>query len=88
VTKGESLPEGSTLELTKDGKLKIEVKKDGKVALSVEGTYKIEGKNFTVNLKGPGGKDSTETMEIKKLTDTELVTYDMAKQTDTFKKKK
>jgi uncharacterized protein (TIGR03066 family) len=86
VTKGESLPPGSTLELTKDGKLKLVVK--AATPVTVEGTYKVDGTKLMVTMKLPDGKDHSETMEIKKLTDTELVTFDMMKQTDTFKKKK
>jgi uncharacterized protein (TIGR03066 family) len=87
VTKGETLPAGSTLTMDKDGKLKLVVKR-GDQTLTLEGTYKLDGKKLSVTLKGPGGKENTETMEVTKLTDTELVTVDEQKKTDAFKKKK
>jgi uncharacterized protein (TIGR03066 family) len=87
VTKGESLPVGSTLDLTKDGKLKLVVKQGDK-AITVEGTYKVEGNDFKVTMKGPGGKEASEIMQIMKLTDKELVIFDTHKQTDIFKKTK
>jgi uncharacterized protein (TIGR03066 family) len=84
VTKGESLKPGTTLELTKDGKFKLTIKAGDK-AINLAGTYKVEGDNLTVKLAA--GQQSTETMQIKKLTDSELVTVDKQKKTDTFKKK-
>src|SRR5262249_53004334 len=42
VTEGESLDPGSTLELTRDGKITLVVKRGGQ-ELTVKGTYKIKG---------------------------------------------
>jgi|SRR4051812_35893745 len=87
VSKGESLPAASTLELTKDGRLTLVVKRGGQ-PLRVEGTYKVKGDAMTVKMKGPDGGEHEETMKITKLTDDELVTLDDQKKTDTFKRKK
>jgi uncharacterized protein (TIGR03066 family) len=67
VTKGETMPVGSTAEFTKDGKLKL-VLKNGDKTLTIEGTYKIEGQAFksTLNVEG---KDHTETIKVPTLTD-------------------
>ena len=86
VTKGETVPDGSTVEFTKDGKLKMSIKLGDKTE-TIEGTYKVDGDNLKVTLKGPGGKNQEETMKIKSLTDKEFVTVDDEKKTDTFKKK-
>jgi uncharacterized protein (TIGR03066 family) len=87
VTEGESLDPGSTLELAKDGKLKL-VAKRGEQSVTLEGTYKVTGKDFYMKVKLPNGDEHEETMKITKLTDKELVTFDDNKKTDTFKRKK
>jgi uncharacterized protein (TIGR03066 family) len=87
VTKGDSLPVGAKLELTKDGKIMLVVKVEEKT-IKLEGTYKVEGdKKFKATLK-QGGKESTETLEITKLTDKELVIKDEKGKVDSFKKSK
>jgi uncharacterized protein (TIGR03066 family) len=83
-TKGDA-PKGSTLEFTKDGKLKIVLDADGK-KLTIEGTYEIDGKALKTNLKGPDGKERKETMTIEELSDNKLVTKDEKGKTDEFKK--
>jgi uncharacterized protein (TIGR03066 family) len=85
VTKGESLPVGSTVEFTKDGKVKITVK-EGDKTMTIEGTYKIDGQAFKSTLKF-GDKENTETVKVTSLTDKELVLLDEQGKKDTFKKK-
>ena len=85
VTKGESMPVGSTVEFTKDGKLKIVVK-EGDKTMTIEGTYKIEGQAFKSTLKF-GNMENTETVKVTSLTDKELVLLDEQGKKDTFKKK-
>ena len=85
VTKGESLPVGSTVEFTKDGKLKLAVK-EGDKTMTIEGTYKIDGQAFKSTLK-VGDKDNTETVKVASLTDKELVLVDEQGNKDTLKKK-
>jgi len=87
VSEGESMDPGSTLELTKDGKIKFVIKR-GEQTLDLEGTYKITGKDFYLKVTLPNGNEHEETMKITKLTDKELVTFDDNKKTDTFKRKK
>jgi uncharacterized protein (TIGR03066 family) len=85
VTKGESLPVGTTAEFTKDGKLKIVIKDKGQT-ITIEGTYKIDGQAFKSTLKF-GDKENTELIKVPTLTDKELVLVDEKGQKDTFKKK-
>jgi uncharacterized protein (TIGR03066 family) len=87
VTKGDSLPPGSTAEFTKDGKLKLTIKADKDKSVTIEGTFKVEGETFKTTLKAEG-KEHTETLKIKSLTDKELVIEDEKGKKDTFKKSK
>ncbi len=82
---GGNLPEGSTVEFTKDGKLVVVVKADKEIKL--EGTYKLEKDKLSVKIK-VGDETKEETMTVKKLTDTTLETEDKDKKADTFTKKK
>jgi uncharacterized protein (TIGR03066 family) len=76
VTKaGSYMPEGSTLEFGKDGKLKVVAKLDEKE--TTEWTYTIEGDRIT--LLGP--EAAKQVLKINKLTDTELVTEDATGET-------
>src|SRR3954471_13762035 len=65
-------PAGATVEFTQDHKLKFRAK-IGEQTVTLEGTYSVNKDNLTVNLKTPDGKDQSETLTIKKLTDKELV---------------
>jgi uncharacterized protein (TIGR03066 family) len=85
VKGSESLPIGSTIEFTKDGKLKMTIKADKSITL--QGTYKVEGASFKSTLK-EGDKEHTETLKIDKLTDTELVVVDEKGKKDVLTKKK
>ncbi len=87
VTKaGSDLPEGSTIEFTKDGKLTI-VAKIKDQSITVKGTYTIDGDKLMVVQKTPDGKELKETIIIKSLTYKKLVTVDDKKKEDEFKKK-
>lgn len=86
VTKGE-MPPGSTVEFGKDGKMKMTMKvPGGKPPVSMEATYKVEGDTIKSTMKA-GGMEKTETLKIKELTDSKLVTLDEKNTTDEFKKK-
>jgi len=85
VVKGDT-PKGSTVEFTKDGKIKVNIEADGK-KISVDGSYELDGDSIKTTLKGPDGKEHKETLKIKKLTDKELTTEDEKGKTDEFKKK-
>ena len=85
VTKsGSDLPEGSTVEFAKDGKLTAVIKGD---ATKLEGTYKVEKDKMVVKLKG-GDQSIEETVTILKLTDDALELKDKDSKTDVFKKVK
>ena len=87
VSKGE--PAGGTVDFAKDGKMKMTMKMGDK-AMSMDGTYAVEGDNLKVTMKEPDGKESSETMKIAKLTDKELVTEEKKgdkTETTEFKKK-
>jgi uncharacterized protein (TIGR03066 family) len=86
VTTGGSLPVGSSLELAKDGKLKL-VLKQGDQSITFLGTYKVKDQELAMMLEPPA-RVRSHTMQIKKLTETQLVTVDMEKREDVFKKKK
>jgi uncharacterized protein (TIGR03066 family) len=89
LTKSEAgvLPK-TTLEFTRDGKLKIAIEVDDKPVI-VEGTYKVEGDKLTITVKAPDeDKESTDTATITKLTDKELITKDEKGKIDEFRKKK
>ena len=73
VTKaGSDLPEGSTIEFTKDGKLILSGKM-GDQEFKMEGTYKLEGDKFDFTLK-MGDQEHSDQITIKKLNDTTLST--------------
>ena len=84
VTKGAEMPAGATVEFTKEGKLKATVKA-GEKSITSEGTYKVEGDSLMTVMKTP--EEKKETLKIKSLTDTKLVTEDEKGKTDEFKKK-
>src|SRR5262249_21219182 len=79
-------PVGTTMEFTKDGKVKMSGKADGK-EFALDGTYVVEGQKLTATIKSA---DRTEkgTVTIKKLTDEELVTQDENGRVLEFKRKK
>jgi uncharacterized protein (TIGR03066 family) len=83
---GGDLPAGSTIEFTKDLKLKAVVKVEG-MEVKLDGTYKVEKEKLTVKIK-VGEQDIEETATIKKLTDDALEIEDKDKKLDVFKKKK
>jgi uncharacterized protein (TIGR03066 family) len=86
LVKGESLPEGATVEFTNDGKIRLVATKGDKT-LKLEGTYKVEGNKFHLKVKA-GEKEHEEDVTVTTLTDTRLVTLDDKGKTDEFKRKK
>lgn len=79
------LPNGTTIEFTKDGKLKAVLKADDQ-EIKLEGTYKLEKDKIAVKVK-VGEETIEETVTIKKLTNTELEIEDKEAKVTTFKKK-
>ena len=82
----EGIPPGTTVEYTKDGKVIVAVKADGK-DMKIEGTYAVEGDSLKTTMKGPGGKEKTDTDTITKVTDTQLELKDKDGKKTEFKKK-
>ncbi|HEV3142626.1 MAG TPA: TIGR03066 family protein [Gemmataceae bacterium] len=80
-------PVGAIVEMTKDGKVKVNFKdKDGNEE-SREGTYKLDGQKITVNIKA-GTDEKSHTVTIKKITSTEFVVEDDQGKSITFARKK
>ncbi|MBA4187840.1 MAG: hypothetical protein C0467_07465 [Planctomycetaceae bacterium] len=69
-----------------EGKMTLTVTDAGK-DLRVEGKYKLEANKLLVEMK-MGDKDVKETLTIKKLNETELVTEDSKQKTETLRRKK
>lgn len=88
VTKADegTIPVGSVVEFTKDGKFKA-MEKDGDKDATFEGTYKVTKDGFDITLKI--GEDShTNSITITKLTDDEMHTKDKDGKVVEVKKKK
>ena len=83
---GSMLPEGSTAEFLKEGKLKV-VLKDKTGDMNFSGTYKLAKDKLTTVVKFMD-KDIEDILTIKKLTDEVLEVEDKDGTVDTFKKKK
>jgi uncharacterized protein (TIGR03066 family) len=83
---GSMLPEGSTVEFLKEGKLKV-VLKDKSGDMNFGGTYKLAKDKLTTVVKFMD-KDIEDILTIKKLTDEVLEVEDKDGTVDTFKKKK
>jgi uncharacterized protein (TIGR03066 family) len=79
-----TLPEGSTLEFTKDGKAKLVIKAPGRT-VTQEGTYSVDGDKIML-VRKLGDQELKETLQITTLTDKMLITVDEAGKTDEFKK--
>ena len=81
-----TLPKGSVIEFSKDGKVKAVVKKDD-AEMTIEGTYKLDGKKMTL-IVTIDGTEKTNSVTIDKLSDTELaVEGDDGKKVEFTKKK-
>ncbi len=85
-TKPNALTAGSTLEFTADGKLHVVTKQGDKTAKG-EGTCKVKGDKVHMVLNF-FGKDAPQTLTVKTLTDTTLVTVDEKGGQDEFRRKK
>ncbi len=87
VTKAEpgTVPEGTLIEFTKDGKMKVSAKKDG-TDVTIEGTYKVEKNTFTMALK-IGDEERKQTITITKISEKEMSTKDKDGKAVELKKK-
>jgi uncharacterized protein (TIGR03066 family) len=82
---GGNPPVGTTMEFTKDGKMKMTGKTKGKEFV-FNGTYVVEGNKLIGTMKTSDREEKGD-LTIKKLTDKELVTNDGARVLE-FKRKK
>jgi uncharacterized protein (TIGR03066 family) len=78
----------TTIEFTKEGKLKISVKLPNMPPVTLEGTYEVKGDTVTVAVKTPDGKEMKDSLTIVKLTATEMTTTDSKGKKDEYAKKK
>jgi len=92
--KKEKAPTGPAMviEFTPDGKMPamgavIMTVSSGGNDLRVEGKYQLMADKLTVKMK-VGDKDVNETLTVKKLTDTELVTEDSKQKSETLRRKR
>jgi uncharacterized protein (TIGR03066 family) len=69
-----TVPVGTLIQFTKDGKMKAKGKKDD-MPLDIEGTYTVKDNTFTMTLKF-GDKESKQTITITKMTKTAMSTKD------------
>ena len=67
-----TVPTGTVVEFTKDGKMKI-VGKKGDEEFTMEGTYKVEGNKFTMTHK-VGDQERSQTITISKISAKEMDT--------------
>jgi uncharacterized protein (TIGR03066 family) len=86
LTKAEKLIPGATVEFAKDGKMHLRFKAGDK-AVTIDGTYKLEGKTLISTLTF-GGKTKTEKNTINKLTDKELVIEDEKGKVEEYRRAK
>ncbi len=85
-TEGDGPPKGSTIEFTKDNKVKVTGDRNGQ-KMSLEGTYKIDGKKLALKLSHEGNERSID-LTIDKLDEkTFALTNDTGKAELTRKKK-
>ena len=81
------LPNGATVEFTKDSKVKVSLELDGK-KIEIPGTFKLDKDKITFKITAPDGKDQEEVNTIKELTDAKLVLVDKDGKEDELTKKK
>jgi uncharacterized protein (TIGR03066 family) len=74
ITKADegTVPVGTIVVFTDDGKIKLTGKKDDK-DIAMEGTYKVEGDKFTFTFK-EGAEEHSDTITITKISKTEMST--------------
>jgi len=88
VTKADpgTVPAGTLVEFTKDGKMKVTAKK-GDAEMTIEGTYKLEKDTFTMTLK-VGDEERSQTITVTKISDKEMSTKDKDGKVVELKKSK
>ena len=76
ITKADAgtVPTGSVVEFTKDGKMKVQFKKGGEEA-TIDGTYKLEKNVIAMKLK-VGDDEKSKEITITKISDKAMSTKD------------
>ena len=70
----DTVPVGSVVEFTKNGKFKVVGKKDDK-EMAFEGTYTVKDNTFTFKIKN-GDQEHSETITITKISKSKMTTND------------
>lgn len=81
-----TLPAGSVIEFTADGKMKLTLKKDGKDA-TLEGAYTVDGDSLAYEMID-GDAIHASKITIKKISETELDTVNPQKKNASYKRVK
>src|SRR5262245_23679478 len=87
ITDTEGIPPGTTVEFTKDGKIKLNTSQ-GDQKITLEGTYKIEKDKLHYTYKRPDGGERMAVDTIKELTNDRLVLVTEENRTEKYKKRK
>ena len=82
-----SLPKGTLVQFIKDGKMKITFRDATNTAV-VEVQYTVSASTIRTTYKDEAGKETKETLKIKKLDDKELVISNKEGKDDELKKNK
>jgi uncharacterized protein (TIGR03066 family) len=80
-----TVPEGTQIEFTKDGKIKIAAKK-GEDDFKIDGTYKVVKNTFVFTLK-LGDEEKSQTITINKISEKEMTTKNEEGKVVELKKK-
>jgi uncharacterized protein (TIGR03066 family) len=76
----------ATFEFSKDGKAKMNIVIGKQEPIVIEGTYKVDDKNKLSLVVKKGDKDASEVVDIKSVSESELVLVDKQKKEVKFKK--
>jgi uncharacterized protein (TIGR03066 family) len=86
VVKAEGAPPGATVEFKKNGKMQLAFDVKGK-AITIDGTYKVEGNKIHVVLSFMGKKHE-ETSTIQTLNEKTLIIRDEKGKVEEYKRRK
>ena len=87
ITDTEGIAPGTTVEFTKDGKIKLNTSQ-GDQKFTLEGTYKVEKDKLHYTYKLPDGGERKAVDTIKEVTNDRLVLLTEENRTEKYKKRK